>query len=98
MRAIRCGDGNALFSKNADFEPSRPLPEGEVGITISATEANPVAIHSNDGYPTEPSICNWINRFSSTAYSIGSSLTSGSIKPLTIMVLASASVSPRLMR
>ncbi len=32
-------------------------------------------------YPTEPAICNWIKRFISTAYSIGNSLTSGSISP-----------------
>ena len=48
--------------------------------------------------PTEPSICSSISRFISTAYSIGSSLISGSMKPLTIIVLASASDSPRLVR
>ena len=49
-------------------------------------------------YPTLPSICNWINRFISMAYSIGNSLTSGSMNPFTIIVLASCSVSPRLSR
>ncbi len=49
-------------------------------------------------HPTVPSICNWMRRFISTAYSMGSSLTSGSMKPLTIIVLASGSVSPRLVR
>jgi len=49
-------------------------------------------------HPTDPSICNSISRFISTAYSMGSSLTSGSMKPATIIVLASASVSPRLVR
>ena len=53
---------------------------------------------ANANYPTDPSICNWISRFISTAYSIGSSLTSGSMKPLTIIVLASASDRPRLIR
>ena len=48
--------------------------------------------------PTVPSICNSIRRFISTAYSIGSSLTSGSMKPLTIIVAASASLRPRLVR
>ena len=48
--------------------------------------------------PREPSICSSISRFISTAYSIGSSLTSGSMKPLTIIELASASVRPRLCR
>ncbi len=46
--------------------------------------------------PTEPSISILIRRLSSTAYSIGSSLTKKSKKPLTIIAVASASVSPRL--
>ena len=50
------------------------------------------------GQPTEPSICSSISRFISTAYSMGSSLTSGSMNPPTIIVLASASVRPRLIR
>ena len=50
------------------------------------------------GHPTAPSIWSWMRRFISTAYSIGSSLTIGSMKPFTIMALASASVRPRLMR
>ncbi len=48
--------------------------------------------------PTEPSIWSWISLFISTAYSIGNSLTSGSMNPLTIRVLASASERPRLLR
>src|SRR5205814_614823 len=49
-------------------------------------------------YPTEPSISSCIRRFSSTAYSRGSSLVNGSMKPLTIIVSASARVMPRLIR
>ena len=49
-------------------------------------------------YPTDPSICSWISRFISTAYSSGSSLTIGSTKPETIMAEASASERPRLWR
>ena len=48
--------------------------------------------------PTDPSIWSWISLFISTAYSIGSSLTSGSMNPLTIRVEASASERPRLIR
>ncbi len=48
--------------------------------------------------PTEPSICSWIRRFISTAYSSGSSLVIGSTKPATIIAEASASESPRLRR
>src|SRR4051812_26308975 len=51
-----------------------------------------------DDQPTEPSIWSWISRFISTAYSSGSSFVIGSTKPLTIIALASASVSPRDMR
>src|SRR5262245_33978756 len=46
---------------------------------------------STSAYPTEPSIWSSISRFISTAYSIGSSFTSGSINPLTIIVEASVS-------
>ena len=42
----------------------------------------------------EPSIWSSIRRFISTAYSIGSSLTIGSMKPLTISLPASSSVEP----
>jgi hypothetical protein len=43
-------------------------------------------IESRRPHPTEPSIWSWINLFISKAYSIGSSLTSGSMKPATIYV------------
>src|SRR5690606_3100703 len=49
-------------------------------------------------HPTAPSICSSISRFSSSAYSIGSSLAIGSMKPRTIMAIASSSVRPRLIR
>src|SRR5215212_6792658 len=48
--------------------------------------------------PTEPSICSWISRFISTAYSSGSSLVMGSTKPDTISADASASERPRDIR
>ncbi len=54
--------------------------------------------HAVVAYPTDPSICSSISRFISTAYSIGSSFTSGSMKPVTIIEAASASVRPRLIR
>lgn len=49
-------------------------------------------------YPIEPSISNLIRRFISTAYSIGSSFVKGSMKPITIISVASCSETPRLMR
>ena len=55
-------------------------------------------LNEDSAYPTLPSICSSISRFISTAYSMGSSFTSGSMKPVTIMADASASDSPRLIR
>ncbi len=48
--------------------------------------------------PTAPSICSSIRRFSSRAYSIGSSRAMGSMKPRTIIAIASVSSMPRLIR
>jgi hypothetical protein len=45
--------------------------------------------------PIEPTISSWMRRLSSTAYSIGSSFVTGSMKPLTIIAAASSSVKPR---
>ena len=49
-------------------------------------------------YPIAPSISSLIRLFISTAYSSGSSLETGLAKPLTIMVRASSSGIPRLIR
>ena len=49
-------------------------------------------------YPIAPSISSLIKLFISTAYSSGSSLETGLAKPLTIMVRASSSEMPRLIR
>src|SRR5207249_8539247 len=76
-------------------QPARPEP-----ARLLAERAQP--LHGFPGeahwprYPTEPVISSWIKRFSSTAYSIGSSLVKGSMKPFTIIVSASALVMPRL--
>ncbi len=48
--------------------------------------------------PTAPSICSSISRFSSSAYSIGSSRAIGSTNPRTMVAAASSSVIPRLIR
>ena len=48
--------------------------------------------------PTAPSICSSMSRFSSRAYSMGSSRAIGSMKPRTIMAMASSSGMPRLIR
>src|SRR4029453_15102773 len=49
------------------------------------------------GHPTEPSICSSMSRFSSSAYSMGSSRAMGSTNPRTTIAIASSSVSPRLL-
>ena len=51
-----------------------------------------------NGHPTAPSIWSSMRRFSSRAYSIGSSRAMGSMKPRTIIAIASSSVRPRDMR
>lgn len=49
-------------------------------------------------YPMAPSISSLIRLFISTAYSSGSSFDTGSAKPFTIIVRASSSDTPRLIR
>ena len=49
-------------------------------------------------HPTAPSICSSMSRFSSSAYSIGSSRATGSTNPRTIIAMASSSLSPRCCR
>src|SRR5436190_15998929 len=46
-------------------------------------------------YPTEPSISSSISRLSSTLYSIGNCRTRSLTKPLTLKLIACASVRPR---
>ena len=67
--------------------PDRVGVEGRCGLR-----------EASSAQPTAPSIWSWMRRFISTAYSIGSSFTIGSMKPFTIMALASASDRPRLIR
>ena len=55
-------------------------------------------LKSSRHQPTAPSICSSISRFSSSAYSIGSSRAIGSTNPRTIVAIASSSVMPRLIR
>ena len=71
-------------------------PLGGCGVLrLNCDEIDLLDLHR---YPTEPSICSWIRRFISTAYSSGSSFVIGSTKPLTIIADASDSESPRDIR
>src|SRR5207245_7118574 len=92
-RDLEPARGNLAIERQAErleVEPPRPLDV----LRRDRQEVDALDLH----YPTEPSICSWISRFISTAYSSGSSLVLGSTKPLTIIALASASVRPRDMR
>src|SRR5262249_8730422 len=77
-------------------EPER-LPV-EPGRALEIGDGNGDEIRPLDDQPTDPSICSWISRFISTAYSSGSSLVIGSTKPETIIADASASERPRDIR
>jgi hypothetical protein len=61
------------------------------GVSAGSTGGEP-------DQPTAPSICSSMSRFSSRAYSIGSSFAIGSTKPRTIIAIASSSSMPRLIR
>src|SRR5437660_3726699 len=57
--------------------------------------AGPINLFSGNVYPTEPSISSSIKRFSSTEYSIGNWRTRSLTNPLTLKLIAFASVKPR---
>src|SRR4051794_26305134 len=80
---------HVLEAERVAVEPRRTLHVGD----RDGDEVRPF-----DDQPTEPSICSWIRRFISTAYSSGSSFVIGSTKPLTIIADASDSERPRDMR
>jgi hypothetical protein len=73
-------------------------PTGTTPAAVPASATRSVARLSRVIYPTLPAISSWISRLSSTAYSSGSSLAIGSMKPLTIRLIASPAESPRLRR
>ena len=74
-----------------------PTPSGG-RHRINLLERGSSGVRSLFHYPIAPSISSLIRLFISTAYSSGSSLETGLAKPLTIMVRASSSEMPRLIR
>ncbi len=78
-----------------DISPE-PLVQ-TIGIVFSSFSFNVTEIFFIN-YPTDPTISSCINLFSSNAYSKGNSLTIGSIKPFTIIEVASFSERPRLIK
>ena len=74
-----------------------PVRDGVVGQVEGAHRVQ-VGGDVQTHQPTAPSICSSMRRFSSRAYSIGSSLAIGSTKPRTIIAIASSSAMPRDIR
>ena len=74
--------------------PGRDRVVGQVEGTHRVEVGGDIQAHQ----PTAPSICSSISRLSSRAYSIGSSLAIGSMKPRTIIAIASSCSMPRDMR
>src|SRR5262245_5509207 len=94
---------NRKLIRHTDFSDTDAPSSGTFVVTFArGADATPLAgwrcRSLSPPYPTVPSICSSISLFISTAYSIGSSFTNGSMKPPTIIVLASASERPRLIR
>src|SRR5436309_2685247 len=81
----------------AALQAERPAVELVSALKVLNRDADEVDAFRVD-QPTEPSICSWISRFISTAYSSGSSFVIGSTKPDTISADDSASESPRDIR
>ena len=75
----------------------QPAP-GSCGHRVDLFKRGSSGVRGLFHYPIAPSISSLIRLFISTAYSSGSSLETGLAKPLTIMVRASSSEMPRLMR
>jgi len=94
------GMGSAVNASQAARRRSASHAGAPAARASAAAAEIPAAAFSTVAatYPTEPSICTASSRFSSTAYSICSSLTNGSKKPLTMSAVASASEMPREVR
>ena len=90
--------GPVLVRQLIPLETERLPVELQRSFLVSRGQRHEIRALDVDRQPTDPSICSWINRFISTAYSSGSSFVIGSTKPETISAEASDSVRPRDMR
>src|SRR6185369_5796352 len=104
--------GRARARPGGAVQPAQPLERREAPRLLAAGEGREVAdVERADllgaglgrdqngcAHPTAPSICSSMSRLSSNAYSMGSSLAIGSMKPRTIIAIASSSVRPRDIR
>ncbi len=94
-------DGSPRFTEST----AAPLRRGQTpSAPILPSDSPRSTAVDRDGegvaYPTAPAstMLSSINRFISTAYSIGNSRTIGSMNPATTIEVACSSVSPRLIR
>src|SRR5699024_6459447 len=90
--------GARLVDRGTGGDRGRPgrVADGLVGRGVPGALR---ALHIGGRHqPTAPSICSSIRRFSSRAYSMGSSRAMGSMNPRTIIAMASVSSMPRLIR
>ena len=92
------GSGSKLVRKlELGLVHAQPAPSC-CGHRIDLLKGGSSGVRGLFHYPIAPSISSLIRLFISTAYSNGSSLETGLAKPLTIMVRASSSEIPRLIR
>ena len=104
------GSGNAATSNDAarsarDCWGTKPNAVALCGSTCvvggwrrSSAASVSTSVSATGHQPTAPSIWSSMRRLSSRAYSIGSSRAIGSMKPRTIIAMASSSAMPRDMR
>src|SRR6266511_1975234 len=97
---VQRGEPPLLLAAGGCAEGVRVAGVHPLGELLLGRYVRPVGVWALDshGQPTAPSICSSISRFSSRAYSIGSSRAIGSTNPRTTMAAASSSVRPRLIR
>ena len=91
------GGGKLVRKLELGLVHLEPAP-GSCGHRVDLFKRGSSGVRGLCHYPIAPSISSLIRLFISTAYSSGSSLETGLAKPLTIMVRASSSEIPRLMR
>ena len=90
-------DGKLVRKLKLSLVHLEPTPSGS-RHRIDLLKGGSSGVRGLFHYPIAPSISSLIRLFISTAYSSGSSLETGLAKPLTIMVRASSSEMPRLIR
>jgi hypothetical protein len=101
-RAVASHDTSMMQRVQSSFQDGW---RGKLGIHVvhdelmNGLQMRAHALSEKDfGQPTLPSISRSMRRFNSTLYSIGNSFARSLMKPLTLKLIASASVRPRCMR